>query len=629
MPTLPCEDGAGALNNPDNDTNTGLTPYVVTSTCVGGWEISNQTDICAQNETKLQEGYAAENININGAPLNVFKLLGVHEQGEGSILSRGTIVATAPAPGYPLSNLNSGSAPWHSLQSGNGVAGVAYVGVDFGSLELTNGKSEYAPSKPNWQSVGAVTIKQGNTAFNFARQVRVDIADGVTESGSISFTGTGNGTLTISELGPESVPSTIRAVATSATEFTITMTPVVGTLITLGTATVGTTFKSTHGSVLITAGSTPFISGDVFSFPVSYVWKRAGVFNLVQSASAITMNLQTVLLVKAVRVVPTLFTGNTNWEVLEFDVLDSPPTDINNVQDLFFQENRDRDYSKTPIMIKAQYSINDSITDLSRFGLNILDQYSFVVSFPVMVSKLGRPLVTGDIIEVTPELQYDHNLNPIRKFLEVSDTGWASQGFSSGWRPTLYRFAAQEVIPSQETRDLFGTIDTQKYLTADSILVDGVGEQIDVSPLTSMEELAKEAVKKVPERGSDDGVSVDAVHSRVPAPPVNAKGQPVAAAPTINTNANLYIEDGLPKNGESYNEGYALPEESSSTDGQFFRLYYPESTKIPPRLYRFSAVKNKWIFLETDRRIEYSSAKPSLHKMLNSPTKQNLKAKQV
>jgi hypothetical protein len=156
-----------------------------------------------------------------------------------------------------------------------------------------------------------------------------------------------------------------------------------------------------------------------------------------------------------------------SWEVLNFDVVDSAPTDHNNIQDLFYNENRDRDYAKTPLTLKAQYNIADSITDLSKFGINILDQYSFVCSFAVMVSLLGRPLVVGDIIEVVPELQYDQNLKPVRKFLEVTDVGWASVGFSSAWVPTLYRFSAQQAMPSQETRDIFGTMDTQKFLTPD------------------------------------------------------------------------------------------------------------------------------------------------------------------
>jgi hypothetical protein len=240
-----------------------------------------------------------------------------------------------------------------------------------------------------------------------------------------------------------------------------------------------------------------------------------------------------------------------------------------------------------------------------------------------MIQALGRPVVVGDIIEVIPELQYDQNLKPIRKFLEVTDTGWAAEGFSTSWRPTVYRFSASQAMPSQETRDIFGTIDTQKYLLADSILNGGVGEQIDVTPLTTMEEIAKEAADAVPETGSGDQRETRGTKAPVVTAPRNPKGQP-KASPVLKGKQNNYIEDGLPPDDQPYGEGYALPDTAHSTDGQYFRLYYQESTKIAPRLYRFSSVKNRWIFLEQDKRSDYSSHKPSVRTILQSPTQQSL-----
>ena len=610
--TFPCEDAAGSLNTqPEN-----LPNYTPTTPCIGNWEISGEDDTCARNETSLQESYAAENLNINGAPLNIYKLLGVHEQGDGSVLGRGKLFASIAEPGYPLSNLNNGV--WHSIQVGANVVGNSYIGVDFGINQINNQPAN-APVKPNFQKVGAVVIKQGNTAFNYARQVKVEIADGKTQIQSSTFVGNGSGTLLNLSVGPNAVAGVATIMAINSTTFDIVWRPVVGNLVNLGTIAVGDSFKS--AILNFTVNGISFTTGDAFSVVVTYDWKRVGVFNLTQTANSTTLNLQSPLSAKAIRVVPTMFTGSDHWEVLEFDVLDSPPTDINNVQDLFFQENRDRDYAKTPLPIKAQYSINDSISDLSKFGLNILDQYSFTVSFAVMVNLLGRPIVTGDIIEVIPELQYDHNLRPIKKFLEVTDTGWASAGYTTGWKPTLYRFQAQEAIPSQETRDIFGTFDTQKYLTADSILADGVGH-IDTSMLTVTEETIKDAAAAVPERGSDDGLSVELVIQQPPLLNVNVKGQP--APVTGKQKPNIYIEDGLPKNGEPYGEGYSLPDATTSTDGEYFRLYYPDDIKIAPRLYRFSAVKGRWLFLEQDRRIDCTSAKPTLHNILNSSTKQSI-----
>ena len=625
MPTLPCEDGAGSLNNPNNETNPVPTPFTPADLCVGSWQLSStDPDLCQQQEQQRQESYVAETLNISGAPINIYKLLGVHEQGDGSLLDQADLISSQSAPGFPLSGVNSGVSSWRSYQTGTSVAGNAYIGVDFGIKTLGTNDSEYRPIKQKWTKVGSVSLVQGVTPNEWAKQVRLEVTDGKCEATTPIFSGVGNGTLTVDAMGLSATQSIISVVANTPTSFIVFATLPDGSVQSLGVAFVDSPFSSTFINFTIMGGTTGFQGGDIFTVTLNYVWKRVGIYNLVQSPSPQVLNFQSTMLVKAVRVVPTLFTGAGSWEISQFDVFDSVPTDINNIQDLFFNENRDRDYSKTPLRLKVQYSPTDAVSDLSKFGINILDQYTFTASFNTMVQSLGRPIVVGDIIEVIPELQYDQNLKPVRKFLEVTDTGWAAEGFSTQWKPTLYRFQAQQALPSQETRDIFGTIDTQKYLTPDAILDNGIGAQIDVTPLTQTEQIIADASNRVPERGSDDQRYTVGVP--LPVPPVNSKGQPPAVEPkpVPEGNQNIYIEDGLPPNDEPYGEGFSLPESTSATDGEYFRLYYPPETKIPPRLYRYSAVKNRWIYMETDRRGEYSSHKPSVRQILQSSTKQGL-----
>ena len=626
--TLPCENGAGSINNPAGSVvqsganNPALKPYVAPQLPIGSWEISGLAqDECAQGDQFRQETYVAEALNISGAPINLFKLLGVHEQGNGSVLSQGKLIGSTSYPGYPLSGINSTS--WKSFQSGSAVLGTAYVGIDFGNKLMPAGDSTYKPEKAKWTKVGAINITQANTPNEFARQVKVEIADGTCYASSALFAGTGNGTLTVSNLGASATQSFITVSFLAPDRFSVYATLPDGTVISLETGWINKPFFSTFVNFTINSGITPYAINDMFSFTINYEWKRLGLYNLTQSPLVQTLGFKTPLTVKAVKVTPTMFTGTGSWEVLALDFLDSAPTDINNIQDLFFNENRDRDYSLEPVLLKVQYSPTDSLTDLSRFGLSILDSYSFTVSFVAMIQSLGRPVVVGDIIEVIPELQYDQNLKPIRKFLEVTDTGWAAEGFSTSWRPTVYRFSASQAMPSQETRDIFGTIDTQKYLLADSVLNGGVGEQIDVTPLTTMEEIMKEASDAVPETGSNDQRETRGTKAPAPAVTPNAKGQPTPSA-ALKGKQNIYIEDGLPPDDQPYGEGYALPDAAHATDGQYFRLYYQESTHIAPRLYRFSAPKNRWIYLETDRRGDYSSHKPSVRNILQSSTQQSL-----
>lgn len=621
----------GSLNDPLGSpaqigtNNYELKPYSVPNYQLGQWQISSlDPDACAITDQQRQELYVAESLNISGAPINVFKLLGIHEQDQNSLLQSAAIISSQSYPGYPTNNLLT-NLPWRSLQTGNNIPGNVYLGLDFGNKTYKETpKLEYAPAKPNYTKVGSVKLIQSNTA-DFAKQVKVEITDGECEIAGQNYSGIGNGQLNLVQMGPSIQPMRITLIATSSSVFNATAYLSNNTVINLGQVSVNSVFNHPFISFKIASSSIEFSAGDIFTISISYKWKRHSIHNLVQTSSEQILNLNTVLLVKAIRIVPTLFNGNGNWEVLKFDASSTVATSVDNIQDLFFGENRDRDYSLEPLLIKAQYSPADSVSDLSRFGLNILDQYAFTVAFSSMIKALGRPIVIGDIIEVIPEMQYDHNLKPIRKYLEVTDTGWAAEGFSTAWKPTVFRFSAQQALPSQETKDIFGTIDTQKYMIADSILSNNIGSQIDVTPLTQTEEIKKEASALVPEIGSDETIAIENVKLNPVLPPQNTKGQPPASVkPGVQA---ARIEDGLPPNGVEYTEGYKLPDTNTSTDGEYFRLYYPTETNIPPRLYRFSSIKNKWIFQETDRRGEYSSHKPSVRSILQSSTKQSISGK--
>jgi hypothetical protein len=238
------------------------------------------------------------------------------------------------------------------------------------------------------------------------------------------------------------------------------------------------------------------------------------------------------------------------------------------------------------------YSPTEAISDLSKFGFQVADIYAFSVVFSSMVKALGRPIVIGDVIELPSEVQYDHNLRPVRKFLEVTDTAWAADGFTVTWRPTIFKFNATQLIPGQEHRDILGTVDTQKYGVSDTTWMQGL-EQIQTTPLTVTEKNAEEARQAVPERGADT------TEWRA--------GMDTSRQLGTYDGTHIMVEDGLPPDGQPYETGFKLPDVSGVLDGAYFRLEYPPETRIPARLYKFSVLKNKWIYIETDRRSMSSS----------------------
>lgn len=617
MATLPitdCDDGAGSLNNTTNRDNlangigvSGTTvpaKYVAPDLCVG------ENDLTTTGDDAYQEQLAAENLTMSGAPLNVFKLLGVHEQGKlVDVIGAGTALNGSA----PVFDALAGS--WTSPQTGLAVlTDPAYIGYDFGIVLTSYGQAMNAPGAPASQHVTSLRITQPTTGRR-ALQVRVDRSTGGFKLGNILYTGTGNGTVTGFTPGTGASPGTLMLVADSSTTFTVFFTG--GTTSVVGVCTVGVRFNAPQGSFTVLPGSTPFVAGDTFSLPIVLDWYRVDVINLPDTPAPALVRIKQSSPSRYWRVVPTSFSGASSgepWEVQQLELFDYQATTLDDVQDTLFLENRDRDYATASTQLKVAYQPFDAISDLSKFGFQVSDVYTFTTVYALMVKALGRPIVVGDVLEVPSEMQYDHNLRPVRKFLEVTDVSWAADGYTTQWRPIMYRFQASQLIPSQEHRDLLGTADTQKYVIDDSEFFNGL-QQIQTGPLTSTEATFEEAAEAVPEKGEQSREV--------------ASGTNIYREPGSYDGTGPYVSDGLPPDGQAYTEGFKLPDVGTATDRQFFRLNYDPKLKIASRLYMFSAIKNQWIWVETDRRGERNSHKPSQREIFERTETMSMNTKRI
>lgn len=610
LPITECPDGAGSVNNaantsfPTSTAGNSTTEYIPPELCIGDFRLSQGE--CADPENTYQESLAAEQLAISGAPVNIFKLLGVHEQGRlVDLTGNGEALASS---GTPENAFDSLAASWTSDEVGADVTLQSWIGYDFGIRKTSYGLDENAPGVAAAQHITSFRITQPGPAR--VRQVRIDRSAGGyhVNASAIQYTGTGNGTLGGFKAGYAARPGAFMVSAFSSTQFSVAFTSATGTAV-LGLATVGQQFNSAEGSFTIMAGTIPFVNSDFFTVPVELDWYRVDVVNLPDVPTAL-ISIKQSSAARYWRIVPLSFSSTTDpWVVDKLELFDYNATRLDNIQDTLFMENRDRDYANASIQLRAAYTPFDGMGDLTKFGFQIADVYTFTTSFADMVRLLGRPIVVGDVIELPAELQYDHNLKPVRKFVEVTDTGWSAEGFTAGWKPIMYRFTAQQLIPGQEHRDILGTVDTQKYAVDDGSFFEGI-EQIQTAPLTVTEANQAEAEQQVPEKGTN---------VREYASGTNRFKQPGSY-----DGQGLYVEDGLPPDGQPYTEGFKLPDVASSTDGQFFRLNYPPETKIPARLYKFSAIKNKWIYVETDRRGERSAHRPSQLAVFNLETKKSL-----
>jgi len=496
-----------------------------TSDCAP-WQLTKSNDNCFIDEV------VDENLNIGGADINVFKLLGVHEQGQLiDLTENGSAISNGDWTGFPASNaFDIFVSEWRSSQQGTNVPATAFIGYDFGEIKLDNNRLRYGIDTSVRHNIAKINIKQGAVAKNRATRVRM-------ERSSDSVT-----------------------------------------------------------------------------------WYGVGIFTLPDDDELNTVEFNHTVPSRYWRMRPIDFNGGVNdqWIVQAFEMMDYDRTSIDDIQDDIWLENRDRDYASESVLIKGSYDLLDHQTELSRFGIELpSQQFYIVVSFSSSVAQLGRPLVIGDILEMPSELQYDPLLQPVKKYLEVTDVAWSTEGYTPGWVPVLQRIIASPMLASQETQDIFGglapNIDDMGLSDTD----DGQNPIFqDISNVS--QSIEAEAFDDTPERGGD----VNDIHQFSQEEIDSAADQGVSNINKLGVNpTGLYVEDAMPPNGYEYSQGDTLPAEP--TDGDYHRLTYTGiSQDIPARLFRWSVSKGRWIYMETDKRAQYNNTKPILQEFLSSTTAQ-------
>ncbi len=126
-----------------------------------------------------------------------------------------------------------------------------------------------------------------------------------------------------------------------------------------------------------------------------------------------------------------------------------------NIQDLLFQENRDRTYEPDIIRLRGQYGVQNLDFDLSQFGLFLNNDILFItIHYNTMIELVGRKLMVGDVLELPHLLDYNplNEVIPVslRRFYQVTDGNYASEGFSPTWYPHLWRVKCEPLVNSQE-----------------------------------------------------------------------------------------------------------------------------------------------------------------------------------
>jgi hypothetical protein len=129
--------------------------------------------------------------------------------------------------------------------------------------------------------------------------------------------------------------------------------------------------------------------------------------------------------------------------------------DPTQIQDLLFLENRDRKYDPNIYRLRGHYNVQNLDFDLSQFGLFLNNDIIFItVHYNDMIDIIGRKLMVGDVLELPHLLDYNPLKETIpvalKRFYQITDTNYASEGFSQTWYPHLWRIKCEPMVDSQE-----------------------------------------------------------------------------------------------------------------------------------------------------------------------------------
>ncbi len=497
-------------------------------------------DQCVKNfrltdlqDNGLAEHFANEALNIAGAVLNVYKLLGVHEQSKLiDQVGLGKGISGGDANGYPAENaFDAFDTEWRSIQTGyDAITSSAYIGYDFGEIQKISPIRDYGNRAFRRKLITALGIKQSSREQNRVTRIRIERSDD-----GIKWYGV-----------------------------------------------------------------------DTAELP------NDNCLNIVYFKSTVSARYW--------RIRPLNFLGGKNdyWGVVGLQLYDNHErTHWSNIEDKVFLENRNKEYAKEPLEIRGYYDLVDVQLEINQFGSEAMLQLYILTTFQQCVEVLGRPIVIGDIIEIPSEAQYNPDLRRVRKWMEVTDVAWSTEGYTPGWQPVMLRIVALPALATQETQDIFGDLAAEPMPDELNLMSGDDGQNPNYQDYTAVShEIENQAGLRLPERGTDANNELRAFSEE---DLQEAEGYNITNLQTIGLEGrSLYVEDAMPPNGAPFTEGPEFPE--NPKDGDYHRLTYEGlAGNIPARLYRYSASKGRWVYLETDKRSFFSRTKPILQELLTSP----------
>lgn len=296
---------------------------------------------------------------------------------------------------------------------------------------------------------------------------------------------------------------------------------------------------------------------------------------------------------------------------------------IRQIQDLFFLENRDRNYDPNVYELRAAYNMQDTEFDIRQFGL-FLEADTLYMEFHTndILEKIGRKLMSGDVLEF-PHLRDDMLLEEdapaINKYYVVQDVNRAAGGWSPTWRSHILRVKIKPLTDSQEYKQILDRAATDAYGDDTSMdlrsLISGLPFDMDINNA-----IVEQAEADVPMR--------------------NFQTQHFYVVPGDEQGTQypwIFAGDGVPPNGAQVAAtGTSFPEEAK--DGDWFL----HTAMEPNVLYQFVGNKNVdkfgqptgagggvWQRREVDFRKKWSAAHRILQSHINNDNVNQISGRDV
>ena len=285
-------------------------------------------------------------------------------------------------------------------------------------------------------------------------------------------------------------------------------------------------------------------------------------------------------------------------------------TNVANIQDLLFLENRDRNYDPEIYRIRGIYNVQNIDFNLSQFGLFIdNDTLYMTVHINDFIKYIGRKPISGDVLEL-PHLRDDFALNDfdisLPRYYVIEDVGRASEGFSITWYPHLYRLKLKRITDSQQFAQIFNApvLDANGDPATDGTtlkdLLSTYNQEIDIN-----NQVLAQAESYAPKSGYETRQFYTlAANSQgrstlqlADSGNVNASNAGQLASGTYDVPLRTgylgyLVGDGYPVNGYAFGFGVQFPAQPENND------FFLRTDFFPNRLFRFDDKLHGWVAVE-------------------------------